>query len=155
MTALGRCWTECIRNADRYTLGRDLIMCAHHTTCLVCEGCRASGESTSDVRRSPHLITKKHLNDHFNGDWPPQPSQSYYITEAPYVLHYGLDFQVTGGFSFDKHRHFGFNPLVCPPWDFQPNVPHQGGLFEHPPMPRELTSTVRTDGGTVSVWDAC
>ena len=70
-------------------------------------------------------------------------NQAYYITEAPYVLHYGLHFEVSGGFSFDKHRHFGFDPLLCPPWDFQPNVPHHGGLFEHPPMPRELSSTVR------------
>ncbi len=69
-------------------------------------------------------------------------TQGYYITEAPYVLHYGLHFDITGGYGWDKHAYFSFDPHACPPWDFQPDVPHQGGLFPHPPMPRELTSKV-------------
>ena len=33
------------------------------------------------------------------------------------MLHYGLLWQVPGtDYSFDKHWHYDFNPLVCPPW---------------------------------------
>ena len=38
--------------------------------------------------------------------------------EPPKVLHYGLLWQVPGTpYSFDKHWHYQFNPLACPPWD--------------------------------------
>lgn len=38
--------------------------------------------------------------------------------EPPKVIHYGLLWNVPGtDYSFDKHWHYQFNPLVCPPWD--------------------------------------
>jgi len=33
------------------------------------------------------------------------------------VLHYGLLWNVPGtNYSFDKHWHYGFDQLTCPPW---------------------------------------
>lgn len=40
------------------------------------------------------------------------------LPEPPKVLHYGLLWQVPGTqYSFDKHWHYQFDPLSCPPWD--------------------------------------
>lgn len=37
--------------------------------------------------------------------------------EPPKVLHYGLLWEVAGtGYKFDKHWHYDFDPLKCPPW---------------------------------------
>jgi peptidyl serine alpha-galactosyltransferase len=58
----------------------------------------------------------------------------YELTELPKVLHYGLLWEVKGGsyddkmdtrtaaagrYVFDKHWHYDFNPLKCPPWDLR------------------------------------
>lgn len=33
------------------------------------------------------------------------------------MLHYGLLWRVPGtDYSFDKHWHYQFDPLSCPPW---------------------------------------
>jgi hypothetical protein len=38
--------------------------------------------------------------------------------EPPKVLHYGLLWSVPGTeYSFDKHWHYSFDPLTCPPWN--------------------------------------
>ncbi len=40
------------------------------------------------------------------------------LPEPPKVLHYGLLWQVPGTqYSFDKHWHYQFDPLSCPPWN--------------------------------------
>lgn len=44
----------------------------------------------------------------------PLPTPS---AEPPHVLHYGLLWRVPGtDYSFDKHWHYQFDPLSCPPW---------------------------------------
>jgi hypothetical protein len=41
----------------------------------------------------------------------------YDVVEPPKVLHYGLLWNVPGTqYSFDKHWHYSFDPLSCPPW---------------------------------------
>jgi hypothetical protein len=64
----------------------------------------------------------------------------YEVSEAPAVLHYGLVWDVVGPekYSFDKHWHYDFDPLKCPPWDLSPGADGaaKGGLFPHAPSPK-------------------
>lgn len=67
----------------------------------------------------------------------------YEVLEPPKVLHYGLLWQVPGTqYSFDKHWHYQFDPLSCPPWNVgtDPRQSHKG-LFAHPPAPRSFKTT--------------
>lgn len=71
----------------------------------------------------------------------------YATSEPPHVLHYGLLWQVHSPekeYSFDKHWHFGFDPLMCPPWDLGEEKP-KGGIFPHPPRP----SSFKTKGAAL------
>jgi hypothetical protein len=44
----------------------------------------------------------------------------YEVTEEPHVLHYGLLWSVADSdYQFDKHWHYGFDPLKCPPWNLR------------------------------------
>ena len=53
----------------------------------------------------------------------------------PKVLHYGLHWEIGNTkYEFDKHWHFNFDALQCPPWNMSAEVP-DGGLFRHPPHP--------------------
>jgi hypothetical protein len=62
-------------------------------------------------------------HDPYRQAWPhaPSPPQSLLLlctAETPKVLHYGLLWQVAGTqYSFDKHWHYQFDPLSCPPWE--------------------------------------
>jgi hypothetical protein len=50
---------------------------------------------------------------------PPPPPHTHPtpLAEPPKVLHYGLLWNVPGTqYSFDKHWHYSFDPLSCPPW---------------------------------------
>eukprot|EP00884_Botryococcus_braunii_P008933 jgi/Botrbrau1/18040/Bobra.0062s0028.1 len=59
----------------------------------------------------------------------------YFATDPPKVLHYGLLYEVPNtGYKFDKHWHYNFDPLICPPWNITVERP-KGGLFPHPPHP--------------------
>lgn len=59
------------------------------------------------------------------------------------VMHYGLKFTIPNtGYSWDKHWFYKFDALKCAPWGLDPNVRSMGGLFNHPPLPSELNSTV-------------
>ena len=43
---------------------------------------------------------------------------AYEVTEPPKVLHYGLYWKVHGtNYEFDKHWHYTFDALSCPPWE--------------------------------------
>lgn len=70
-----------------------------------------------------------------------------YVTRAPpRLLHYGLEHAVettAGRFAFDKHWHYQFDAAACPRGPtLRAKAP--GGLFRHPPSPRELLpSSVR------------
>lgn len=65
----------------------------------------------------------------------------YDVLEEPMVLHYGLLWNVEGtDYSFDKHWHYGFDPLACPPWDLNKRKPTRG-LFPHPPAPSSFNVT--------------
>jgi hypothetical protein len=36
------------------------------------------------------------------------------------LLHYGILWNVSGtGYSFDKHWHYDFDALACPPWSLR------------------------------------
>ncbi|KAL4443932.1 hypothetical protein ABPG75_011669 [Micractinium tetrahymenae] len=67
----------------------------------------------------------------------------YEVAEPPHVLHYGLLWHVPGtDYSFDKHWHYQFDPLSCPPWQIgtNPRESHKG-LFAHPPHPRSFKTS--------------
>ncbi|EFN52293.1 hypothetical protein CHLNCDRAFT_58899 [Chlorella variabilis] len=60
----------------------------------------------------------------------------YYPADPlPRVLHYGLLWNVSAGYEFNKHWHFQFDMLACPPWKLG-----ESGLFKHPAHPRSLRS---------------
>mmetsp|Transcript_18843 Transcript_18843/g.47580 ORF Transcript_18843/g.47580 Transcript_18843/m.47580 type:complete len:587 (-) Transcript_18843:329-2089(-) len=62
----------------------------------------------------------------------------YLPQEEPWILHYGLHFEVQG-YGFDKHWHVGFNAFMCPPWPAPaPQARPRGGLFPQPPSPSTL-----------------
>jgi hypothetical protein len=66
----------------------------------------------------------------------------YYPRTVPQLLHYGLTHTVNttkGKFSFDKHWHFDFNPMQCPPWVHLKG--RDGGVFERAPSPADLWPT--------------
>lgn len=42
------------------------------------------------------------------------------------------------GYSFDKHWHYSFDVLKCPPWDLSKE---KAGIFKPPPHPREVKAT--------------
>ncbi|KAL4426165.1 hypothetical protein ABPG77_007447 [Micractinium sp. CCAP 211/92] len=67
----------------------------------------------------------------------------YEVAEPPHVLHYGLLWRVPNtDYSFDKHWHYQFDPLSCPPWNIGTN-PRESrkGLFAHPPHPRSFKTS--------------
>ena len=36
------------------------------------------------------------------------------------MLHYGILWNLSGtGYAFDKHWHYDFDALACPPWDMR------------------------------------
>ena len=42
------------------------------------------------------------------------------FAEEPYVLHYGLLWNVADSdYQFDKHWYYGFDPFKCPPWNLR------------------------------------
>ena len=62
----------------------------------------------------------------------------------PKVMHYGLEFKVEG-YTFDKHMHFDFDVLKCPPWVFNDkDATRKHGMFMHPPRISKLTTKVRS-----------
>jgi hypothetical protein len=63
--------------------------------------------------------------------------------DPPSVLHYGILWEVAGtGYSFDKHWHYDFDALACPPWHMSDDPFHtKRGLFAHPPRPSSLNTT--------------
>lgn len=65
---------------------------------------------------------------------------AYEAKEQPMVLHYGLKYRVAGTkYQFDKHWHYDFDALKCPPWNLTVSRgPEKGGLFPHPPHPNEI-----------------
>jgi hypothetical protein len=63
-----------------------------------------------------------------------------WLTDIPYVLHYGLIYHV-GGWTFDKHFYFDFDSHKCPPWDLAVDRP-KGGIFPPPPGPKQLERRV-------------
>ncbi|KAK9864376.1 hypothetical protein WJX84_004323, partial [Apatococcus fuscideae] len=66
---------------------------------------------------------------------------SYFTTEAPRVLHYGLLWDIPNtDFKFDKHWHYGFDAYKCPPWNLTTDRP-TAGLFPFPPAPKDLKVT--------------
>ncbi|GAB4815655.1 hypothetical protein N2152v2_002701 [Parachlorella kessleri] len=67
----------------------------------------------------------------------------YDTVDPPKVLHYGLHWSVKGyNYEFDKHWHFDFDPLVCPPWELSDDPKKtKKGLFAHPPSPKQFTTT--------------
>ncbi|EFN59242.1 hypothetical protein CHLNCDRAFT_138234 [Chlorella variabilis] len=67
----------------------------------------------------------------------------YEVVEPPKVLHYGLLWNVPGtDYSFDKHWHYSFDPLSCPPWEIGKS-PRESrkGLFAHPPNARSFKTS--------------
>ena len=63
----------------------------------------------------------------------------YYPRRPPQLLHYGLKHSVNtteGFFAFDKHWHFDFDPMQCPPWNHTKG--HDGGVFPRVPGPDTL-----------------
>lgn len=70
----------------------------------------------------------------------------YVSRTPPRLLHYGLEHAVEtahGRWAFDKHWHYGFDAAACPRG---PTLREKGagGLFRHPPSPRDLLpSSVR------------
>lgn len=67
-----------------------------------------------------------------------------HFQEPVRVLHYGILWEVGAGsgYSFDKHWHYDFQALACPPWNLS-SSPHSAkrGLFAHPPRPSSLATT--------------
>eukprot|EP00798_Chlamydomonas_sp_ICE-L_P009971 gene9972-7848_t len=53
----------------------------------------------------------------------------------PKLMHYGLRFEVEQ-YKFDKHAHFGFDALACPPWDM---TNQKSGIMKQAPRVAELT----------------
>ncbi|KAI7838943.1 hypothetical protein COHA_007303 [Chlorella ohadii] len=63
--------------------------------------------------------------------------------DPPSVLHYGILWNVSGtDYAFDKHWHYDFDALACPPWNMSddPRLTKRG-LFAHPPRPSAFNTT--------------
>lgn len=60
----------------------------------------------------------------------------------PKVMHYGLLFEVSNIFSFDKHWHYDFDIKKCPPWDLTDKRRRTAGIFTEPPHPSALNKAV-------------
>jgi hypothetical protein len=65
------------------------------------------------------------------------------IPGIPKVMHYGLLFDVNG-YKFDKHWHYGFNVMTCPPWSLDDDGMQRrsGGIFNPPPPVSEVKKYV-------------
>lgn len=51
---------------------------------------------------------------------PSTPLPSPTIAVLPKVLHYGLKIEVPNTpWVFDKHHHYDFDAMMCPPWDLK------------------------------------
>ncbi|KAL6778995.1 hypothetical protein ACKKBF_B19215 [Auxenochlorella protothecoides x Auxenochlorella symbiontica] len=61
----------------------------------------------------------------------------YNVKVLPKVLHYGLKIEVPNTpWVFDKHYHYDFDAMMCPPWDLNdPPAGKKGGLFPRTPHP--------------------
>ncbi|KAG1663022.1 hypothetical protein FOA52_016037 [Chlamydomonas sp. UWO 241] len=62
----------------------------------------------------------------------------YVPSGIPRLMHYGLLFEVQG-YKFDKHWHYDFDVMKCPPWDLSSPSSRKAGLFAHVPAISELT----------------
>jgi hypothetical protein len=76
----------------------------------------------------------------------------YVPRTTPQLLHYGLRHTVNtteGLFQWDKHWHFDFDPMQCPPWKHVKG--RDGGVFPRAPSPRVLLpARVRTRTGLLA-----
>ena len=65
----------------------------------------------------------------------------YAVKDIPIIVHYGLKHKVAN-YTFDKHEHFDFDPLRCPPWNMseERSTAEDFGLFPHPPHPKSVRS---------------
>ncbi len=69
---------------------------------------------------------------------------TYEPSGVPKLMHYGLFFEISGepSFKFDKHWHYELNIANCAPWNLTDPKKLTGGVFPHPPHPKDLQSKV-------------